>query len=143
MDGQGEKFVADYLATYYFYEQEDFRSMREDADKILQHIKEYSRYQEGDHAFTISKFGNISHSYTQKNVEVVIPSEGDDVWIHGEKRHFDLQFKMETKQLEDHVRIATRLIEDGQSISCLIYMNDEQDKAFLEALNGLKARQQK
>ncbi|MEF9960663.1 MAG: hypothetical protein RR448_09080 [Niameybacter sp.] len=140
MDRQGEKFVLDYLSIYYFYEEADFRQKRQDAEKILEHIKEYSRYQEGDVAFTISKFGNISEGHTLKEVEVVIPSEGDVVWVKGEKRHLDLQFKMETKALEDHVRIATRLIENGESISCLMYVNYKQDKAFLEALEKLKER---
>lgn len=141
MDIQGEKFRLDYLSIYYFYEEDTFRSMRQDAEKILAHIEEYSRYQEGDIAFTKSKFGSITESHTQKDVEVVIPAEGDTVWFQGEKRHLDLKFKMEVKNLEDHARIATRLIEQGQSVSCLMYIDYKQDQAFLEALNKLKERQ--
>lgn len=137
---EGKKFVLDYLGKYYFYEVSDFKASHEDADMILQKIEEYSRYQQGDHAFTKSKFGNITESYTEKQVEVVIAEASDDVWIQGEKRHLDLNYKMEVTNLEDHVRIATRLIEDGESISCLMYINYEQDKAFLEALEQLKAR---
>lgn len=139
---EGKSFTLDYFGKYYFYEADEFKRLRQDADTILKHIEEYSRYQEGDHAFTKSKFGNITESYTEKQVEMVIPSAGDTVLINGQKRHLDLAFKMETKELEDHLRIATRLIEEGQSISCLLYVNYEQSKDFIEALEGLKQHQQ-
>ena len=138
MTPQGEKFILDYLSTYYFYEIDDFKRMREDGEKIIQRIDEYSRYQDGDVAFTKSRFGSIAESHTHKDVEVIISTTHDDVWIAGEKRHFDLQYKMETSTLEDHLRIATRLIADGQSISCMLYINYDQDKKFLAALERLK-----
>lgn len=140
MTAEGQKFILDYLTTYSFYEIDDFKKMREDADKILNHIQEYSRYQEGEDTFTKSKFGNISHGHTKKQVEVVIPEVGDTVWVGGQQRHFDLKFKRDEKRLEDHVRIATRIIEKGQSISCLMYIDYKQDEAFLHALNELKTR---
>lgn len=138
---QAKKFVLDYLGKYYFYEEDEFRRLREDADTIIKHIEEYSRYQEGDHAFTKSKFGSITESRTEKHAEVVIPTAGDTVLINGEKKHLDLAYKMEVKKLEDHARIATKIIEEGQSISCLMYVNYDQSKAFIEALEGLKSHQ--
>lgn len=138
---QDQSFTLDYLGKYYFYEEDEFKRLRQDAETILKHIEEYSRYQEGDHAFTKSKFGNITESITEKAVEIIIPSQGDGVFIHGEKRHFDLAYKMDLKELEDHIRIATRLIEEGQSISCLLYINYDQSKAFIDALEKLKTNQ--
>ena len=135
-----EQFVIDYLGKYYFYEEDEFKRLKKDGAQILKHIEEYSRYQEGDHAFTKSKFGNITESYTEKQVQVSIPSEGDYILINGEKRHLALDFKMELKELEDHVRIGTKLIEEGQSISCLMYVNYDQSKAFINALENLKNR---
>lgn len=128
------------MGKYYFYEIDEFRQSREDADAILKHIEEYSRYQEGDHTFSKSKFGNITESHTEKEVEIIIPDTGDTVLINGAERHLDLMFKMELKELEDHVRIGTKLIEDGQSISCLLYVNYHQSKAFIEALEAMKNR---
>lgn len=48
---------------------------------------------------------------------------------------------MEIRELEDHVRIATRMIEEGQSISCLLYIDYDQSKEFIQALEQLKSRQ--
>ena len=138
---EGEQFNLDYMSLYYFYDEEDFKRVRQDAEQVIAHIREYSRYQEGDLTYTFSKFGSISEGHTHRHVEVVIPKEGDTVWVQGEKRHLDLKYKMETKVLEDHVRIATRIIEDGQSVACMMYIDYKQDKAFLEALNKLKERQ--
>ncbi|MGL4346181.1 MAG: hypothetical protein ACRCTE_13365 [Cellulosilyticaceae bacterium] len=137
----GQTFTLDYLGKYYFYDIESFKSQNPNAEMILKQIKEYSRYQEGDHAFTKTKFGHISEGYTLKGVEVVIPPHADYLLIGGEKRHLDLAFKMECSKLEDHVRIGTRLIEDGQSISCLLYINHTQAQDFLNCLEQIKANQ--
>lgn len=137
---ENEKFILDYLGKYYFYEIEDFQKQCPEADKILKEIEEYSRSQQGDHAFTKSKFGNITESYTEKQVEVIVPTQGDWILLNNQKRHLDLNYKMEIRKLEDHIRVATRLIEEGQSISCLMYINYAQEEAFLNALNQLKSR---
>ncbi|RDY23924.1 hypothetical protein CHF27_006110 [Romboutsia maritimum] len=136
------KYKLDYLAKYYFYEEDEFVNSVEDGEYILKQIKESNRFDYKGHSFKYTKFKNISMSDTQKDVDIEIKENSIDVVINGEKKHLDLIYKFETKQLEDHVRIATRISEEIDDISCLLYIDHNQADDFIKELKFVKKLQQ-
>ena len=81
-------------------------------------------------------------SDTKREVDVVIDLEQNKITINGENAHLDLIYKFETKELEDHIRIATRISEKTNDISCLLYVNNDQSKSFIKDLESIKKIQQ-
>lgn len=136
------KYKLDYFAKYYFYEEDEFVNSVEDGEYILKQIKESNRFDYKGHSFKYTKFKNISMSDTQKDVDIEIKENSIDVVINGEKKHLDLIYKFETKQLEDHVRIATRISEEIDDISCLLYIDHNQADDFIKELKFVKKLQQ-
>ncbi|MGL5694714.1 MAG: hypothetical protein ACRCXA_11595 [Peptostreptococcaceae bacterium] len=137
-----KKYKLDYFSKYYFYEEDDFVKVIDEGEDILKQLKESNRVDYKGHSFKYTKFGNISMSDTKKDVEIDIDTNSVDVEINGEKSHLDLIYKFETKQLEDHVRIATRISEKIDDISCLLYIDNKQSKSFIEDLNSVKKLQE-
>lgn len=132
------KYKIDYLAKYYFYEEDKFVDSVEDGEYILNQIKESNRFDYKGHSYKYTKFGNISKSNTERDVDIEIEENSIDVFINGEKAHLDLIYKFETRELEDHVRIATRISEKIDDISCLIYIDHSQAKEFVKELEDVK-----
>lgn len=58
--------------------------------------------------------------------------------VNDEVVHLDLIYKFESKRLEDHMRIATRISEKSGSTSCLIYVDNNQADDFIKALEYIK-----
>ena len=54
----------------------------------------------------------------------------------------DLIYKFETKKLEDHIRITTRISEKNDDISCILYIDYNQGNEFVKELEGVKKAQQ-
>lgn len=115
------EYKVDYFSKYYFYEEEDFLEKVEDGNYILNQVKENNRFDYKGHSFKYTKFGNISMSDTKRDVDVVIDLEQNKITINGENAHLDLIYKFETKELEDHIRIATR-ISEKQMIYLVYFM---------------------
>ena len=84
----------------------------------------------------------LSKSDTQRDVEVEIQKDNIDVIINGENAHLDLIYKFETKDLEDHIRITTRISEKNDDISCILYIDYNQGNDFVKELEDVKRVQQ-
>lgn len=136
------KYRLDYFSKYYFYEEDKFSQEVEEGDYILEQIKKSNRFDYKGHSYKYTKFGNISKSDTQRDVEVEIPQDDINIIINGESAHLDLIYKFETKKLEDHIRITTRISEKNDDISCILYIDYNQGNGFVKELEGVKKAQQ-
>lgn len=135
------KYRLDYFSKYYFYEEDEFVQVIEDGVYILEKVKESNRFDYKGHSYKFTKFGNISKSDTKRDVEVEIIEDDINVLVNGEKTHLDLIYKFDTKKLEDHVRITTRISEKIDDISCLLYIDNDQANSFIDDLEKVKQRQ--
>ena len=132
------KYKLDYFSKYYFYEEDDFINREEEGKYILEQIRKSNRFDYKGYTYKYTKFGNISKGETQRDVEIEINENSKDVIINGEIAHLDLIYKLETKQLEDHIRISTRISEKIDDISCLLYINNNQGENFVKELEKVK-----
>lgn len=136
------KYKLDYFSKYYFYEEDDFVNEVEEGKYILEQIKTSNRFDYKGHSYKYTKFGNISQSDTKRDVDMEIVSDSLNVIIDNEKCHLDLIYKFETKVLEDHVRVTTRISEKNDDVSCLLYINNSQAKEFIKELEEVKKLQE-
>ena len=136
------KYKLDYFSKYYFYEEEDFLKNVEDGEYILEQIKKSNRFDYKGHSYKYTKFGNISKSDTQRDVEIEIKENDINVLINGENAHLDLIYKFDTKNLEDHIRITTRISEKIDDISCILYIDYNQGNDFVKELENVKHLQE-
>ena len=59
------------------------------------------------------------------------------------KKYYEyLNYKFQTKELEDHIRIATKITDEHNENSCLLYINNSYAKEFLKSLNKVKQNQE-
>lgn len=136
------KYEIDYFSKYYFYDEDDFVKNIEDGEYIIEQIKRSNRFDYKNHSYKYTKFGNISQSETKRNVEMEIQEGNINVILDGKECHLDLIYKFETKVLEDHVRIATRISEKTDDISCLLYINHNQAQNCIQELKNVKKLQE-
>lgn len=136
------KYEIDYFSKYYFYDADDFVKNIEDGEYIIEQIKRSNRFDYKNHSYKYTKFGNISQSETKRNVEMEIQEGNINVILDGKECHLDLIYKFETKVLEDHVRIATRISEKSDDISCLLYINHNQAQNCIQELKNVKKLQE-
>lgn len=134
-------YTLDYLGKYYFYEADDFISLKEDGKYILDNLKESNRFDYKGASYTYTKFGNISEGITENNVNIIIEPENINVKINDKVAHLDLIYKMDVKRLEDHVRVTTRISEKTDSPSCLLYAKLIDGDDFVKALESVRAMQ--
>lgn len=134
-------YTVDYFSKYFFYEEDDFIKKYDDSDVILKELKVSNRFDYKGKSYTFSKFGNISENVTDKHVNISVEEGSTNVKVNNEVVHLDLIYKFETKKLEDHVRIATRISEKSGSTSCLLYIDYKQCDEFLKALESIKETQ--
>ena len=136
------KYTLDYFSKYYFYEEDEFFKNVEDGEYILEQIKKSNRFDYKGHSYKYTKFKNISKSNTKRDVEIEIPKDDIDVIINGEVAHLDLIYKFDTKELEDHIRITTRISEENDDTSCILYIDYNQGNEFLKELDSVKKLQE-
>ena len=136
------KYTLDYFSKYYFYEEDEFLKEVEEGGYILEQIKKSNRFDYKGHSYKYTKFKNISKSDTQRNVEIEIPKDDINVTINGEVAHLDLIYKFDTKELEDHIRITTRISEENDDTSCILYIDYNQGNEFLKELESVKKLQE-
>lgn len=136
------RYKLDYFSKYYFYEEEEFTKIVENGKYILKQIKTSNRFDYKGHSYKFTKFGNISQSDTKRDVYMDIPKDSINVIIDGDICHLDLIYKFETKSLEDHVRIATRISEKNGDLSCLLYVNHNEAINCIQELENVKKLQQ-
>ncbi len=136
------KYRLDYFSKYYFYEEEEFLKEVEEGDYILEQIKKSNRFDYKGYSYKYTKFGNISKSDTQRDVDVEIPQNDINIIINGEIAHLNLRYKFETKNLEDHIRITTRISEKSDDISCILYVDYKQGNKFVRELENVKKLQE-
>ena len=136
------KYEIDYFSKYYFYDEDDFIKNIKDGEYIIEQIKRSNRFDYKNHSYKYTKFGNISQSETKRNVEMEIQEGNINVILDGKECHLDLIYKFETKVLEDHVRIATRISEKTDDISCLLYINHNQAQNCIQELKNVKKLQE-
>lgn len=131
----------DYLGKYNFYEEDELITLRDDGQYIVDNLKNSNRFDYDGASYTYTKYGNISEGRTEKNVQITIEENDINVKINSQVVHLDLIYKMDIKELEDHVRITTRISEKIRSVSCLMYIGYKENKDFIEALNKVKELQ--
>lgn len=136
------KYKLDYFSKYYFYEEDDFVNQVEEGKFILEQIKTSNRFDYKGHSYKYTKFGNISQSDTKRDVNMEIVADNVNVILDNEERHLDLIYKFETKVLEDHVRVTTRISEKNDDVSCLLYINNNEAKECIKELEGVKKLQE-
>lgn len=136
------KYTLDYFSKYYFYEEDEFFKNVEDGEYILEQIKKSNRFDYKGHSYKYTKFKNISKSNTKRDVEIEIPKDDIDVIINGEVAHLDLIYKFDTKELEDHIRITTRISEGSDDTSCILYIDYNQGNEFVKELENVKKLQE-
>lgn len=130
-----------YIGKYHFYEKDELIKFRNDGQYIMDNLDKSNRFDYDGASYTFTKFGNISEGKTEKGVEITINKDDYNVKINNEIVHLDLIYKMDIKELEDHFRITTRISEKGEDISCLLYINLNDGKDFINALNKVKENQ--
>lgn len=136
------KYKLDYFSKYYFYEEDDFVNQVEEGKYILEQIKISNRFDYKGHSYKYTKFGNISQSDTKRDVNMEIVADSVNVIIDNEECHLDLIYKFETKVLEDHVRVTTRISEKNDDVSCLLYIDNNEAKECIKELEGVKKLQE-
>lgn len=136
------KYKLDYFSKYYFYEEDDFVNEVEEGKYILEQIKTSNRFDYKGHSYKYTKFGNISQSDTKRDVNMEIVAGNVNVILDNEERHLDLIYKFETKVLEDHVRVTTRISEKNDDVSCLLYINNSEAKECIKELEEVKKLQE-
>lgn len=136
------KYKLDYFSKYYFYEEEDFAKQVEEGEYILEQIKTSNRFDYKGHSYKYTKFGNISQSDTKRDVNMEIQENNINVIIDNEECHLDLIYKFETKTLEDHVRITTRISEKNDDVSCLLYISNNEAEDCIKELENVKKLQE-
>ncbi len=136
------KYKLDYFSKYYFYEEDDFVNQVEEGTYILEQIKKSNRFDYKGHSYKYTKFGNISQSNTKRNVDLEIPSDSINVIIDNEECHLDLIYKFETKTLEDHVRVSTRISEKNDDVPCLLYIRNNDSLGCIKDLENVKRLQE-
>ena len=136
------KYTLDYFSKYYFYEEDEFLKEVEEGEYILEQIKKSNRFDYKGHSYKYTKFKNISKSNTKRDVEIEIPKDDIDVIINGEVAHLDLIYKFDTKELEEHIRITTRISEDSYDTSCILYIDYNQGNEFVKELENVKKLQE-
>lgn len=136
------KYKLDYFSKYYFYEEDDFTKQVEEGEYILEQIKTSNRFDYKGHSYKYTKFGNISQSDTKRDVNMEIPESSINVTIDNEECHLDLIYKFETKTLEDHVRITTRISEKNDDVSCLLYISNNEANDCIKELENVKKLQE-
>lgn len=134
-------YKLDYIGKYHFYEKDELIKLRNDGQYIMDNLDKSNRFDYDGASYTFTKFGNISEGKTEKGVEITINKDDYNVKINNEIVHLDLIYKMDIKELEDHFRITTRISEKGEDISCLLYINLNDGKDFINALNKVKENQ--
>ncbi len=134
-------YKLDYIGKYHFYEKDELIKFRNDGQYIMDNLDKSNRFDYDGASYTFTKFGNISEGKTEKGVEITINKDDYNVKINNEIVHLDLIYKMDIKELEDHFRITTRISEKGEDISCLLYINLNDGKDFINALNKVKENQ--
>lgn len=136
-------YTLDYLGKYHFYEEDELVKSKEDGQYILDNLKKSNRFDYDKASYTFTKFGNISEGRTERDVTLEIEKDNIDVKINGETTHLDLIYKMQTKKLEDHYRITTRISEKGNSVSTLLYVTLKDGEDCIKALEEIKKYQEK
>ncbi|SFJ22851.1 hypothetical protein SAMN02910355_1664 [Terrisporobacter glycolicus] len=136
------KYKLDYFSKYYFYEEDNFVKEVEEGKYILEQIKTSNRFDYKGHSYKYTKFGNISQNDTKRDVNMEIVKDSVNVIIDNEKCHLDLIYKFETKVLEDHVRVTTRISEKNDDVSCLLYINNSEAKECIKELECVKKLQE-
>ena len=131
------KYKLDYFSKYYFYEEEDFFN-EEEGQYILEQVKQSNRFDYKGYSYKFTKYGNISKGETIRDVDIEIIDNSPNIYINGEISHLDLIYKFETRKLEDHIRIATRISEKTDDISCLLYIDYNQSDSFIKELEKVK-----
>lgn len=134
-------YKLDYIGKYHFYEKDELIKFRNDGQYIMDNLDKSNRFDYDGASYTFTKFGNISEGKTEKGVEITINKDDYNVKINNEIVHLDLIYKMDIKELEDHFRITTRISEKGEDISCLLYINLNDGKDFINSLNKVKENQ--
>ncbi|GAA0863686.1 hypothetical protein [Paraclostridium tenue] len=137
-----KKFNIDYFSKYYFYDLDEFRK-EDDSEYILEKINECNRFNYKGYTYKYSKYNNIVKGETKKNIDMTIDESNGNITIEGKVNRLDLIYKYQTKQLEDHVRIATKVCDNINETSCLIYIDNAQCKEFLNSLDNIKENQVK
>lgn len=140
-EGIFRTYNLDYIGKYHFYEEDDFIKTKEDGEFILSKLKESNRFDYNGASFTFTKFGNISEGRTEREVKVKVEEDNINVKFGEDIVHLDLIYKMDTKRLEDHIRITTRISEKGDSVSCLLYVKLKDGEDFIMALESVKKKQ--
>lgn len=136
------KYKLDYFSKYYFYEEDDFVNQVEEGKYILEQIKTSNRFDYKGHSYKYTKFENISQSDTKRDVNMEIVKDSVNVIIDNEKCHLDLIYKFETKVLEDHVRVTTRISEKDDDVSCLLYIKNSEAEECIKELEEVKKLQE-
>lgn len=136
------KYKLDYFSKYYFYEEDDFANQVEDGEYILEQIKTSNRFDYKGYSYKYTKFGNISQSDTKRDVNMEILESSINVIIDNEECHLDLIYKFETKALEDHVRVTTRISEKNDDVSCLLYISNKEAEECIKELKNVKKLQE-
>ena len=131
------KYKLDYFSKYYFYEEDDFLN-EEEGQYILDQVKQSNRFDYKGYSYKFTKYGNISKGETKRDVDIEIVDNSPNVYINGEISHLDLIYKFETRKLEDHIRIATRISEKTDDTSCLLYIDYSQSDSFIKELDKVK-----
>ena len=136
-----KNFKVDYFSKYYFYDKEDFKN-EEDGEFILEKINQCNRFDYKGYTYKYSKFNNVVKGETKKDVDIQIDESLDTVVIDSNIKRLDLNYKFQTKELEDHIRIATKITDEHNENSCLLYINNSYAKEFLKSLNKVKQNQE-
>lgn len=137
-----EVFVLDYFTKYYFYEEDEFEEEWEDALFIIEKISTGDRFEYDGYSFKYGRGGKIVVSKTKEFATLVVEKDIASVKINSEREYLDLKYKFDIEKLEDHTRVSTVIKEGITSVSCMLYIDNDDADDFIKALKYVKSIQE-
>lgn len=137
-DNSEECFYINYYTRYYFYDKDEFIEEIDNGELIYNNICEYDRYNDGEFEYRFTKNNKVSVSKTLENVSICFEENLASVKINNERAYLDLKYKFEVYELDNEVKISTKINEMTESISCMIYINKDNSERFIQELNKVK-----
>ena len=131
-------FYINYYTRYYFYDKDEFIEEIDNGELIYNNICEYDRYNDGEFEYRFTKNDKISVKKTLENVSICFEENLASVKINNERVYLDLKYKFEVDELDNEVKISTKINEMTESISCMIYINKDSSERFIQELNKVK-----
>lgn len=135
------KYDVRFLVRYYFYDYEEFIDNWENGEFIYSKIENEGYYKIDNYEFKFTRNDKVVVSKSLENSIIELDENTVSVKINGEREYLDLKYKFEVAPVDDLIRIKTVVKELYDSISCMIYVDNNIADEFIKGLNKVKENQ--